>query len=111
MPMPVVATLTGTAVLTWTPDWMQAPFEVGIGLVTNTSGVNGTAILEYALQSPNAVDINGTATPTWFPLIALTGANATANFTTPCQALRVTIATATATSSWTVHFVQATFPR
>ena len=111
MPMPVVATLLGTAVLTWTPDWMQSPFAIGVGLTTNTSGVNGTAILEYAMQSPNAVDVNGTATPTWFLAIAFTGASATALFEVPCQALRVSIATATATSSWTVNFVQQTFPR
>lgn len=111
MPMPAIVTLTGTAVLTWTPDWMQTPFEISLALVTNTTGVNGTAVLEYSLQSPNAVDVNGTATPTWFPLIALTAVSATASFTTPCQALRAMIVTATATSSWTVMFVQATFPR
>ena len=111
MPMPAIVTLTGTAVVTWTPDWMQTPFEISIALVTNTTGTSGTAVLEYALQSPNAVDVNGTSTPTWWPLIALTGANATARFTTTCQALRASVVTANATSSWTVMFVQSTFPR
>lgn len=111
MPMPVVANLLGTATFTWTPDWMQSPFAVGVALTTNTSGVNGSAILEYALQSPNAVDVNGTSTPLWFTAVAFASVSSTSTFTTPCQALRVRVATATATSSWTVNFVQQTFPR
>lgn len=110
MGMPVAKTLTGTSVLTWTPDWMQSPFAVAIALTVNTTGVNGTALLEYALQSPNAVDVNGTATPQWFPLIALTAVSATTTFTVPCFALRASVVTATATSSWTVMFVQQTYP-
>lgn len=106
MGMPALLTLTGTASTIWTPDWMQQPFQVGIGITTGTSGVNGTAIVEMSFSDVNTVDVNGVASPVWFPVIGVTGANATANFTTPCQALRFSIVTATATSVWTANFVQ-----
>ncbi len=120
MGMPTQTTIIGTASHIWFPDWMQTPFSVGIGLTTNTTGVNGTAIVEYSFNNINyntgtaalpTGDPLATSTPTWFPLVALAAVGATANFTTPCQMIRVNIVTATATSSWTVQFVQATFGR
>ena len=112
MGVPALITLNGTASAVWMTDWMQNPFVVGIGLVTGTTGVNGTATVNYALQNPSgAQDVNGTTTPNWFPLITVTAANATALFTTPCYALQVVVATATATSVWTAMFVQATYGR
>jgi hypothetical protein len=112
MGMPTLLTVAGTASAVWFPDWMQVPFQIGIGLVTNTTGVNGTAVVEYSFQKGNFTsDVGGTTTPTWFPLIAETGVNATSLMTTPCQMLRVNVVTATATSSWSVMFVQATFGR
>ncbi len=112
MGMPTSTTLIGTASHVWFPDWMQTPFVVGIGLTVNTTGVNGTAIVQYSFDKVNAgIDVLGTTTPTWFPLIALAAVGGTANFTTPCQMIRVSVVTANETSSWTVNFVQATFGR
>ncbi len=110
MAKPVLLTLNATASAVWTPDWMENPFSLGITAYTGTTGVNGTAILEYTLQNPNPNEAGGTSTPNYFPLVALTGANATAHFQTPCQAIRASVVTATATSVWTFAFVQATTP-
>lgn len=121
MGMPVFLQFNGTGSSIWYPDWMQVPFEVGVSLQTHTSGVNGTAILEYSFDSinyntgtaalPITGDANATSTPQWLPIVALSGASSTAKFTTPCQMIRISIVTATATSVWTVRFVQATFGR
>lgn len=110
MGRPTLITLNGTASAVWTPDWMENPFVVGITLNTGTTGVNGTAIIEYTLADPNTVDAVSTTAPNYFTIVALTGANATANWTTPCQAIRVSVVTATATSVWQAAFVQATTP-
>lgn len=110
MARPVLLTLNGTGSAIWTPDYFENPFSIGMSAVTGTTGVNGTAVIEYTLMDPNTVDVDGVASPTWFTVVALTAANATANFTTPCQAIRASVATATATSSWKFNFVQATSP-
>src|SRR5258708_32113940 len=109
MGKPAVLTQTGTGTVIWTPDWALTPFSIGIGLITNTTGVNGTATVDVTFSDINTVDVNGVATSaaTWFSVIGPVGANATANFTTPVQAIRMNVITATATSSWTVNFVQA----
>jgi hypothetical protein len=113
MGMPALLTINGTGSTIWMTDWMQQPFQIGIGVTTGTTGVNGTAIVECTFSDPNPVDVNGvsSASVVWFPVIALTGANATANFTTPVQALRASVVTATATSAWTFNFIQPTFGR
>ena len=112
MARPVLLTLNGTASAVWTPDWMENPFIIGMTANTGTTGVNGTAIIEYTLQNPNFTsgDVGGTTTPNYFTVIALTGATATATFQIPCQAIRASVVTATATSVWTFAFVQATTP-
>jgi hypothetical protein len=111
MGMPALLTQNGTGSTIWMTDWMQQPFQIGIGLATGTTGVNGTAIIEASFQNPNAGDVNGTSTPVWWTVIALTAANASANFTTPVQALRFSVVTATATSTWQANIVQPTFGR
>lgn len=112
MARPVILTLNGTASAVWTPDWMENPFVIGMSANTGTTGINGTAIIEYTLQNPNFTsgDVGGTTTPNYFTVVALTGVNATANWTTPCLAIRASVVSATATSSWTFAFVQATTP-
>lgn len=104
MAMPALLTLNATSSAVWTPDWMENPFVVGIQAVTNTSGVNGTAIIEASMN------FGMVQTATFFTVVPVTGASTTANFTTPVQAFRASIVTATATSSWGIVFVQATTP-
>lgn len=109
MGMPISTTVTGTGTAYVIPDWTQSPFQIGLSVITNTSGVNGTCTVDVTFSNINTTDIGGVAiaSATWFSIVAATGANATANFTTPIQALRMNIVTATATSSWTLNFVQA----
>ncbi len=109
MGMPAVIAQTGTGSVVWVPDWTQTPFQVGIGLIAGTTGVNGTCNIDVSFSNVNAVDINGVASTsaTWFTIISLATANATANYTTPVQAFRLNVITATATSLFTVNFVQA----
>lgn len=111
MGMPALLTINGTGSAIWMTDWMQPFFQVGIGITTGTTGVNGTAIVECTFSDVNTIDVNGVTSPVWFSVIALTGANATANFTTPVQAFRASVVTATATSSWSFNFIQPTFGR
>lgn len=110
MASPALLTINATASAVWWPDSWDTTFNVHVTAVTATTGVNGTAIVEFAMRSPNVQDVNGTSTPTWFTLMALTGANATAILTRPCVAIRASVVTATATSSWEFNFVQATSP-
>lgn len=105
MGMPVRAGVTGTGSFVFTPDWMQTPFQVGIGVIF--SGDTGTATVDVTFDPLNTTGV----TPTWFSIIALGSVNATANYTTPVQGMRVNLVTASATSVVTVNFVQATFPR
>src|SRR5262245_29495451 len=109
MGMPFTTTVLGTGAAYFIPDWTQTPFQVGLSVITNTSGVNGTCTVDVTFSDINPQDVNGVAiaSATWFSIVAATGANATANFTTPVQAMRINVVTATATSSWTVNFVQA----
>ncbi len=109
MGMPLSTTIVGTGTFIFTPDWSQAPFQVGLSVITGTSGVNGTATVDVTFSDINPVDSVGIAiaSATWFTIVGPTAANATANFTTPVQAMRMAVNTATATSSWTVNFVQS----
>lgn len=110
MPMPAVLTVNGTSTSAiWMPDWLQVPFNVGIGtIVTGGAGYN----IEYTLDnldSPTAT----AGQVTWYqsPLTAL-AANTAINFTTACKGMRLNVITAaTVASSVTVNFIQATFPR
>jgi hypothetical protein len=54
------------------------------------------------------MDVNGvgTGSATWWDVVALTSANASANFTTPVLTFRVFMQTAVATSVVTVTFLQ-----
>lgn len=118
MGMPAQLTVNGTASAIWTPDWMQNPFVLSIGIAGNSSGVNGTAQIDYSLFDVNSVDVNGLSTSNiataWINIqttAAYTSQMVVTNFTTPCQAIRVISNTATATSVFTVVIVQATFGR
>ena len=116
MPMPTVLSQTGTGTVIWTgPDWMQTPFVVGIGLVNGSTGVNGTATIDACLQSFDTAQATSVATSSataWFTVVGPTSATSTlAICSTPCLALRLNVITATATSAFTVNFVQATFGR
>ena len=115
MGMPTTLTQTGTGTLIWYADWMQNPFSVGIGLVNGSTGVNGTATIDICFQSldPNFPNSVATSSSTaWFNFVAATAGTST--FTTcsvPCQAMRLNVITATATTVFTVNFVQATYGR
>lgn len=115
---PALLTVNGTGSAIWTPDWSQNPFVVSIGICGNSSGVNGTAAVDFSLFDMASVDVNGLSTATvataWVNTVAAAGFTSqmvVSNFTTPCQALRVNVMTATATSSFSVMFVQATYGR
>lgn len=115
MPMPALYSQTGTGAVIWYADWMQDPFSIGIGLINGSTGVNGTAQIDICFQSldpniPNNVATNSSTA--WFNIVAPTSATSTlAICTTPCVALRLNVITATATSVFTVNFVQATYGR
>lgn len=122
MGMPAVLTQTGTGSVIWYADWTQSPFQVGCAIAM--SGDAGTCILEATFDR---IDISGTgggqgavglglgttaANAVWQTVIALTATTSytTANYTTPVQAFRASLVTATATSIMTVKFVQAGWP-
>ena len=107
MGMPAVVTVNGTGTSAiWTPDWMQTPFVVGLGLTP--AGATTTVEATYdSLASPTATAGN----VTWFTVVALTGINASATFTSPVQGFRLNVATSLSTGVVTATFVQATFPR
>ena len=120
MGMPVAATVTGTTSFIFYPDWTISPFQVGIACVT--SGAVGTFTIDVTFDR---IDIGGgggsgavgiglgtsAANATWWNIVAIGSANATANYTTPVQALRVNMVTAVATSTVVATFVQAGLPR
>jgi len=115
MGMPVAATVNGTGTFVYFPDWTISPFQVGISVVTGTTGVNGTATIDVTFDKIDLGTLGtlGTAAAnaTWWNIVALTGVNATANYTTPVQAMRINVVTATATSVFVATFVQAGLPR
>lgn len=115
MGMPVATTVNGTGTFIYYPDWTISPFQVGIAVVTGTSGVNGTATVDVTFDKIDLGTLGtlGTAVASanWFNIVAATGANATANYTTPVQAIRFSVVTATATSLFVATFVQAGLPR
>lgn len=83
----------------WIADHHRDPVNIAIGCV-----VSGTVTytVQYTYDDPNAV-----ASPTWFPMAALTAqtANADAALTMPVAAIRVN-ATA-GTGSVLCHIIQA----
>jgi len=110
MPMPAVLTCNGTSTSAiWTPDWMQVPFNVGIGtIVTGGAGYN----IEFTMDNMDAATTTA-GQVTWYQtqLTALSSST-TATFTTACRGMRLNLITAASVgSSVTVNFVQATFPR
>jgi hypothetical protein len=114
MPALLSTAVGQSGILIWTPDWMQNPFVVAVGL----SGNIGTASVDYSLFDMNSVDVNGLATSniatTWVNLIAtaaVTSQMSVVNFTTPCQAIRLNVSSTVATSVVTLALVQATFGR
>lgn len=112
MGMPVAATVNGTGTFVYFPDWTISPFQVGIAVVTGTTGVNGTATIDVTFDKIDVGVLGTTAgSATWFNIVALTAVNATANFTTPVQAMRINVVTATATSLFVATFVQAGWPK
>ena len=109
MGMPAVVKQTGTGAAVWFPDWMQTPFEVSLAAVV--SGATGTFTVDVTWDVVNPQDTNYVAAPTWWSIVALGSANASANYTTPVQAMRVNMQTCVATSVVTVTFIQANFGR
>ena len=115
MGMPVAATVNGTGTFVYFPDWTISPFQVGIAVISGTTGVNGTATIDVTFDKIDVGTLGGlgtsVASATWFTVVALTAVNATANYTTPVQAIRLNVVTATATSVFVATFVQAGLPR
>lgn len=107
MGIPAVLSQTGTGVVYWTPDWLQVPFVVGLGLTTGTAAI--TVSVDGSFDS---FDI-GTSNMHWFTIstTAATVALATAIVSVPIQAFRLNVVSAVATSVATATLVQATFPR
>lgn len=108
MPWNAVLTQIGTGVIVWTPDTYQSPFNLGLALVVTTTGTCTVDVTFDNIQT-STIEANGVGTvgATWWNVIAATSANATANFTTPIQALRLAVVTANATSKLTLTVVQA----
>jgi hypothetical protein len=109
MPLPAIVKQSGTGSTIWTPDWMENPFSVGMGIVMAA----GTGTVDISFDNPNAFAAAstiyaGTSSMTWFTVVALTGANTSAVMTTPCQAIRVNLVTSASTGTMTVTFVQQT---
>jgi len=109
MGMPSAATINGTGSFIYFPDWTISPFQVGVGVVF--SGGTGTATVDVTFDK---IDSNGfgnigttVANATWWNIVALTAANASANYTTPVQAMRINVVTALATTVVVATFIQA----
>lgn len=113
MGMPSAATVNGTGSFIYYTDWTISPFQVGVGLVF--SGGTGTATVDVTFDRIDVGGLTGIGTSaanaTWWTVVALTSANASANYTTPVQAMRVNMVTALATSIVVATFVQAGLPR
>jgi hypothetical protein len=119
MPMPAILTQSGvgTTASPWIPDWMQAPFAIGIGLIINTG--TATVTVEHTFQNldPNLANGTSAANATWFQNSGLnattvsTTANLNGNYAFPVQAIRLNVASASpSTAVVTGFFVQATYP-
>lgn len=106
MPMPAVLSQTGTGVVYWTPDWMQSPFNLGVGLRAGTAAI--TVSVDGSFDNFSV----GTANMNWFNIAttSLTTTLVTATLTTPIQSVRLNVVSAVATSVATATIVQATYP-
>ncbi len=110
----VLLTVTGTGSSNIvTPDFMQNPFNIGIGVnQTNTgAGSNGWRI-EHTFDNLNAALATAT---NWFPNSAI-GTTATAatsavfldmNYAFPVRGIRLTVVTAVATTVIIANLIQA----
>ena len=112
MGMPAVLSVNGTGSAIWTPDWGQPFFIVGFGVNLGTAA--STTNIDFTYDDPNTVDVNGVASPHWINFLTSTATATTLGpntFTSPCQAFRINVVGALATSIATVTFVQSTFGR
>lgn len=112
MGMPTTLTQNGTGTTSiWTPDWMQNPFNVSIGTISN-----GTA--SYQIEATlNNLDVGSAYTAgnaTWYPIATTTmfTASTTMNVQFPVMGLRIQLYTATGVGSTVIaNFIQATYGR
>lgn len=112
---PVLLTVNGTGTsAVVTPDYMQNPFAVGIGVnVTGTGSGTFSWRIEHTfdnLNSPTAVPVN------WFLNSAIGTAGAPAgttvasldmNYAFPVRGIRLNVVTAVATTIVTANIIQA----
>lgn len=117
--MPVVLTVNGTGTSpVIIPDFMQAPFAIGIG-VTMTGGAATAWRVEHTfadLRSSPTAAVNATTvwfcnaavgTSNTFPLAVSTFTAMDMNYAFPVMGLRVNVVSATATSILTAVIMQA----
>lgn len=111
MPMPALLTQTGTGTTAiWTPDWMQDPFNVAIGVIdASGAGYQIEATLDDLTQGSGYTAANAT----WYPIATTTvfAASTTMNVQFPVTGLRINVVTAAAGSTVSANFIQATFGR
>jgi hypothetical protein len=106
---PIAVTTIGTATSTpFIMDYMQNPFQVSVGCVLNsgTAFFNVQHIFDYStVFSPTW---NGTS-GTWFNNSGITGATASisGNYAFPVAAIRLQVASCSATASVTMNITQA----
>ena len=115
LPVTLVVNGTGTSAV-WTPDYMQTPFAVGIG-VTMTGGAATAWRVEHTFQDFSPALSTTTATTVWFCNSAIGTSNVLTNQATstsldmnyafPVRGIRVNVVSGTATSIVTATFVQA----
>ena len=112
MGMPTLLTVAGTGTsAVWTPDWMQNPFNISIGTITNsTASYQIEATLNDLSQGSGYTAGNAT----WYPVATTVvfQANTTMNVQFPVTGLRIQVVTAGAAGSTvSANFMQATFGR
>lgn len=109
MGMPALLTQNGTGTsATWTPDWMQVPFNIAIGtIVTGAAGYS----IEFTLDNLDTALSTGV---TWYAHATITAlsVNTTGNIQFPVRGLRINLLTAgSINSAVSANFIQATFGR
>ena len=118
MGMPTLMTVNGTGTSSvWQPDWMQVPFNIGIGTICNSTASyqieacmddlnvsNSTSLATNAFTAGNA---------TWYPISTTTllQASTTISVSFPVTGLRINVKTSSAGSTVSANFIQATFGR
>lgn len=118
MGMPALLTQNGTGTTAiWQPDWMQVPFNIGIGTICNSTA---SYQVEYCMDDLDVLIATSLQTSaftagnaTWYPVSTTTlfQASTTLSISFPVTGLRINVKSGQIGSTVSANFIQATFGR